>query len=62
MRALLKATCAIEAGAEIFFKYGSQTPFEHIRREQQFQQQQRMMRRRDVIKWVWVPHAAADAV
>ena len=42
--------------------YGSQTPFEHIRREQQIQQQQRMMRRRDVIKWVWVPHAAADAV
>ena len=62
MRALLKATCPIEAGAEIFFKYGSQTPFEHIRREQQIQQQQRMMRRRDVIKWVWVPHAAADAV
>ena len=29
---------------------------------EQIQQQQRMMRRRDVIKWVWVPQAAADAV
>ena len=54
MRPVLVATRDIAAGEEIFWSYGSATPFEHLRK-QQLELQSRK-RRREICRFTWVPH------
>ena len=52
----MMATRDVEVGEEIFWSYGSEKPFEHIRKQAQQQQQQSKGRKGDTCKLVWVPH------
>ena len=59
-RALLYATRDIKIGEEIFYNYGSDKPFEKMRREMQRKQLELQRKERDVCRSVWVPYAPAE--
>lgn len=50
------ATRDIEPGEEVFYSYGSDKPFEHIRKQLQAQAAQEKKGKMDVCKLIWVPH------
>jgi hypothetical protein len=58
VRPCLVATRDIEVGEEVFYSYGSDKPFEHIRKQLQAQQQQQQSKRgtKENCKLIWVPH------
>jgi hypothetical protein len=65
MRAVLLATRDIRPGEEVYFNYGSERPFEHLKK--QMQQREVMRKRnqelRETVTYVWQPDAAgADGV
>ena len=59
VRPTLVATRDIDAGEEVFYSYGSDKPFEHIRKALQAQKDERDKERakQAAVKLVWVPHA-----
>ncbi|KAL1525846.1 hypothetical protein AB1Y20_020680 [Prymnesium parvum] len=61
MRALLVATRDLQQGEEIFYKYGSEKPFEHFRKEAVKSHLAKKAKedRREVIRVSWVPFEEA---
>ena len=55
---VLLATRDIECGEEIFYSYGSEKPFEHLRKALQEQEAQAKKGAKANVKLVWVPHQA----
>jgi len=55
MRAILFATREIKLGEEIYYNYGSDKPFEKLRKEQQRKRNEMACREKDVCRSVWVP-------
>ena len=53
---LLLATREIEANEELFYSYGSDKPFEHIRKALHAQQQASKAGKKEVCKLVWQPY------
>ena len=60
MRALLYATRDIKIGEEIFYNYGSDKPFEKMRKEMLRKQVELQKREREVCRSVWVPYADGE--
>ena len=56
MRAILFATRDIKLGEEIYYNYGSEKPFEKMKKEAQRKQAELQRREREVCRSVWVPH------
>ena len=61
MLPVLQATRDFEAGEEVFWSYGSEKPFEHIRKMLKDQQAKDASQKgkREIVKLVWVPHDQA---
>ena len=60
MRAILFATRDIKIGEEIYYCYGSDKPFEKMRKEMQRKQAELQRREREVCRSVWVPYAEGE--
>ena len=60
MRAILYATRDLRAGEEIYYNYGSDKPFEKMRKEMQKKKAELQRRERDVCRSVWVPYEAGE--
>ena len=60
MRAILFATRDIKIGEEIYYCYGSDKPFEKMRKEMQRRQAELQRREREVCRSVWVPYAEGE--
>ena len=62
MRAILYATRELAEGEEIFYNYGSEKPFEHLRKEAQRKQtEQQLRQKRESLRMVWVPYEEVPA-
>ena len=55
MRAILFATRTIRCGEEIFYNYGSDKPFEKMRKEAQRKKLESANRNKEVCRVRWVP-------
>ena len=60
MRAILYAARDLRAGEEIYYNYGSDKPFEKMRKEMQKKQAELQRRERDVCRSVWVPYGPGE--
>ena len=60
MRALLLATRDIKIGEEVFYNYGSDKPFEKMRKAQRAKQLELQRKERDVCRSVWVPYGPGE--
>ena len=61
MRAILFATRGIKIGEEIYYNYGSDKPFEKMRKEMHRKQVELQRKEREVCRSVWVPFAEGEA-
>ena len=60
MRAILYAARDLRAGEEIYYNYGSDKPFEKMKKEMQRKHAELQRRERDVCRSVWVPYAQGE--